>query len=126
MDFKIEPYQQATITKIIHCSTILPLPPILNFSGDEEECLEDDDVLDVFLLEKDLGFRGGSFGFFFSGLELESDDCFLLTFSGLELDEGETCLLPAFLTVAGDLLIKYIRYGFDEFLKHLFYFDVSI
>ena len=63
---------------------------MVGFSGDDEECLEEEDVApDVVLLDNDLGFLGGS-------LEVGVD------FSGLVL-AGEECLLLAFLTVTGDL-----------------------
>ena len=63
---------------------------MVGFSGDDEECLDEEDVApDVVLLDNDLGFLGGS-------LEVGVD------FSGLVL-AGEECLLLAFLTVTGDL-----------------------
>ena len=63
---------------------------MVGFSGDDEECLDEEDVApDVVLLDNDLGFLGGS-------LEVGVD------FSGLVL-AGEECLLRAFLTVTGDL-----------------------
>ena len=63
---------------------------MVGFSGDDEECLDEEDVApDVALLDNDLGFLGGS-------LEVGVD------FSGLVL-AGEECLLLAFLTVTGDL-----------------------